>query len=354
MDILIFDMDGVLIDVSKSYRKVIQQTIKIYLETCLGFERKREDWVTNEEISLLKSAGGFNSDWDVTSGFLLYLLSISGISPLPRRKRFSSICEIVSYLKIKSSLSCRKATIRIERRHLLCFLEKVRSSGGRLRGVRRTLGTTWEGWVYRTGDLGQENLVERIFQEIYLGRQFTSHYHLPRLFFREEGLYLQERLLTPRKVLSSLRKKLKMGIASGRLRFEAELALKRFRLYPYFDSVVTLDECKGEEKRIFKLTGKRMQCSKPHPYSILRVVREIGIPNPRCGYVGDVVDDMVAARAAKGYLNMLAIGFLKGHRNRKAAKEPLIGAGADLVIESPKELLRLAPPTRSLPLKGGG
>jgi HAD superfamily phosphatase len=86
MDVLIFDMDGVLIDVSRSYRKAIQQTINIYLETCLGFQRKREEWVTNEEISLLKSVGGFNSDWDVTSGLLLYLLSVSGIHPLSRRK----------------------------------------------------------------------------------------------------------------------------------------------------------------------------------------------------------------------------------------------------------------------------
>ena len=341
MDILIFDMDGVLIDVSKSYRKAIQQTIKIYLETCLGFERKREDWVTNEEISLLKLAGGFNSDWDVTSGLLLYLLSISGISPLPRRKRFSSICEIISYLKTKSSILRRETALRLERKPLLSFLEKVKSAGGGLKGIRWILGSSWEGWVYRTGDLHRENLIERIFQEIYLGRQFTSHYHLPRLFFREEGLYLQERLLTPREILSSLRKKLKMGIASGRLRFEAEVALKRFRLHPYFDSVITLDECEEEEKRIFRSIGKKIQCSKPHPYSILRAAQEIGISNPLCGYVGDVVDDMVAARAAKQYLPILAIGFVGDHRNRKAARESLLRAGADLVIESPKELLRL-------------
>ncbi len=341
MDILIFDMDGVLIDVSKSYRKAIQQTIKIYLETCLEFERKREDWVTNEEISLLKSAGGFNSDWDVTSGLLLYLLSISGISPLPRRKRFSSICEIVSYLKTKSSPSRRKATIRTEKAHLLSFLEKVKSAGGGLRGIRRILGSSWEGWVYRTGDLSQENLVERIFQEIYLGRQFTSHYHLPRLFYKGEGLYFHERLLTPREILSSLRKKLRMGIASGRLRFEAELTLKRFRLYPYFDSVITLDECQEEEKRIFKSTGKRRQCSKPHPYSILRAVREIGIPNPRCGYVGDVVDDILAARAARKELEISAIGFLGTPANRKVMKRGFIRVGADLIIENPVQLLQL-------------
>jgi len=77
MDVLIFDMDGVLIDVSKSYRKTIQRTIKIYLETCFGFERSSGGWITDEEISLFKSVGGFNNDWDLTSGFLLYLLSVS-------------------------------------------------------------------------------------------------------------------------------------------------------------------------------------------------------------------------------------------------------------------------------------
>ena len=340
LDILIFDMDGVLIDVSESYRKAIQHTIQIYLKTCLGFQKRRGDWVTNEEISLFKSAGGFNSDWDVTSGFLLYLLSISGFPPLLKQKRFSSIQEIILYLKTKSSMAQRK-TLTVNRRHLISFLEKVTASGGGLKGIRRVLGSSWEGWVYRTGDLGQENLVERIFQEIYLGRQFVSHYHLPRLFYKGEGLYLQEKLLIPKKIISLLRKKVSMGIASGRLRFEAELALKRFHLLPYFNSVVTLDECMEEEKRIFRSTGKICPRSKPHPYSILMAVREIKIPNPRCGYVGDVVDDILAARAAKKELEMTAIGFLGTPANRKVMKKGFIRVGADLIIEDPKQLLQL-------------
>src|SRR3972149_4411584 len=105
MDVLIFDMDGVLIDVSRSYRRTIQRTIQIYLETCLGFPKNRRSWITNEEISLFKSVGGFNNDWDLTSGLLLYLLSISGISSLGKLKRFSSIQETLSYLKTKSSIS---------------------------------------------------------------------------------------------------------------------------------------------------------------------------------------------------------------------------------------------------------
>jgi HAD superfamily phosphatase len=337
MDVLIFDMDGVLIDVSKSYRKAIQQTIHIYLEDCLGI---KGNLVTDEEILLFKSVGGFNSDWDLTSGFLLYLLSISGIPPLPKREKFSFAEEIVPYLQEKSLRFLQKTAIQVKRKPLSAFLKRVKVSGGGLRGIRQSLRNSWEGWMYRSGDLGGENLVKRIFQEIYLGRKFTSYYHLPRRFYRGEGLYQQERLLIPRKVLSLLREKMRMGIASGRPRFEAELALNRFRLVPYFDSVVTLDECEEEELRILNSTGKKAKLSKPHPYSILRTVQEIGILHPQCGYIGDVVDDVAAAKAARKELSILAIGFLSGRRNRKAIKKSLLRAGADLLVENPKDLLR--------------
>lgn len=341
MDILIFDMDGVLIDVSKSYRKTIQKTIQCYLETCFGFERTRRDWITNEEISLFKSSGGFNNDWDLTSGLLLYLLSILGIPPLSKRKRFSSVQKIVPYLRTKSSMIHRKTPIRLKRGHLLSFLENVKISGGGLRGVRRVLGTSWEGWVYRLGDIDQENLIKRIFQEIYLGKIFAFRYHFSPFFYKGKGFYLQEKTLIPKNILAALRKKIRMGIASGRPRFEAEIALKRFGLHPYFDSVVTLNECEAEENRIFRVTGKKIDCSKPHPYSILRTVQQIGIPDPQCGYVGDVVDDMLAAQAAKKNLSILAIGFLAGHHDKKAGKISLIKSGADLLIEKPSQLLRI-------------
>jgi HAD superfamily hydrolase (TIGR01548 family) len=348
LDLLIFDMDGVLVDVSKSYRKTIRRTVQTYLESCLGFQKKgRKGWITDEEISLFKSAGGFNNDWDLTSGLLLYLLSTSGIRPLPRRKRFSSIPEAVSYLRTESFPFRRKISIRPKRRELLSFLEKVSSKGGGLRGLRRILKTAWEGWVYSVGYPDGENLVKRIFQEVYLGRMFSRRYHLRPIFYKGKGLYLQERILIPRKILSTLRKRARMGIASGRPGFEAELALRRLHLHPYFDSVVTLNECEAEENRIFLSTGKRIECSKPRPYSILKVVEEIGIPDPHCAYVGDVADDVLAARAAKRYLQMLSVGFVRGHGNKKIARESMKRAGADLVIENPKQLLGLVSSPRN-------
>jgi phosphoglycolate phosphatase-like HAD superfamily hydrolase len=148
---------------------------------------------------------------------------------------------------------------------------------------------------------------------------------------------------------------MKMGIASGRPRFEAELALKRFRLLPYFDSVVTLDECVEEEVRIFRSTGRRKSFLKPHPYSLLKVIREVGIPRPKCGYVGDVVDDMLAVQAIKKKVRIVAIGFLEGRNKAMSIKESLLGAGADFVMENPKDLLQfLSPSPHPSPLGGEG
>jgi HAD superfamily phosphatase len=344
MDLLIFDMDGVLIDVTKSYRETIRKTVLIYLERCLGFEMGNKEPVSEEDIALFKSAGGFNNDWDLTSGLLLYFLSISGFPPSKKKKDFSSVEENLSYLRKKSSKFPRNMVRLLQQKNLSPFINEVKSLGGGLKGIRRTGAGSWEGWLYRSGDLDQENLVKRIFQEVYLGKQFISYYRLQPLFYWGGGLYLQENLLIPRNILSSLRKQLKMGIASGRPRFEAELALKRFRLFPYFDSVVTLDECMEEEVRIFRAKGKRISCSKPHPYSLLRVIREIGIAHPQCGYVGDVVDDMLAARALKKRLPMVAIGFPSGLGQRKTMKRLLFSAGADFVVEHPRELLRFCSP----------
>jgi HAD superfamily hydrolase (TIGR01548 family) len=338
MDILIFDMDGVLIDVSRSYRESIQRTVQIYLETCLGFEKGKGRPVAREDISLFKSAGGFNNDWDLTSGLLLYLLSISNFPSSPKRKKFSSIGETISDLRTRSFNLSRNITQLIQKKNLPPFIRRVKLAGGGLKGVREALKGSWEGWVYGDGDLDQTNVVKRIFQEVYLGTKFTSCYHLPRLFYKGKGFYLQERLIIPRNILSSLEKRFRLGIASGRPRFEAELALKRFGLLSYFDSVVTLDECLEEETRILRSTGKRVNLLKPHPYSLLRVAQEIGTPNPQCRYVGDVVDDMLAAKAARSQLDILAIGFLHEGKRDKTVKDSLLKAGADLIIENPRAL----------------
>ncbi len=53
-------MDGVLVDVSESYRKAIQETVQF-------FSGEKPE---SSEIQSLKELGGYNNDWDLTTAFL--------------------------------------------------------------------------------------------------------------------------------------------------------------------------------------------------------------------------------------------------------------------------------------------
>ena len=55
-DLLIFDMDGVLVDVSESYRAAIQATVLHFTGT----------EPTNDEVQVWKNRGGFNDDWKLS------------------------------------------------------------------------------------------------------------------------------------------------------------------------------------------------------------------------------------------------------------------------------------------------
>ena len=52
-DLIVFDMDGVLVDVNESYRATIQATVKHFS----GYE------ISHEEIQDWKNRGGWNDDW---------------------------------------------------------------------------------------------------------------------------------------------------------------------------------------------------------------------------------------------------------------------------------------------------
>ena len=55
-EVLVFDMDGVLVDVGESYRECIQQTVKNFT----GRE------ISRAAIQDLKNQGGWNNDWELS------------------------------------------------------------------------------------------------------------------------------------------------------------------------------------------------------------------------------------------------------------------------------------------------
>lgn len=55
-NLLVFDMDGVLVDVTESYRETIQRTVEHFTGTR----------ITRESIQDYKNRGGFNDDWKLS------------------------------------------------------------------------------------------------------------------------------------------------------------------------------------------------------------------------------------------------------------------------------------------------
>ncbi|HEY5609998.1 MAG TPA: hypothetical protein VIL97_02225, partial [Thermoanaerobaculia bacterium] len=63
VDTVVFDIDGVLVDVSASYPSVIAEATRFYLVEIAGLTGS--DPITPDETKLFKRAGGFNDDWSI-------------------------------------------------------------------------------------------------------------------------------------------------------------------------------------------------------------------------------------------------------------------------------------------------
>ena len=62
--LIVFDMDGVLVDVAESYRETIAQTVKHFT----GID------VTREQIQDYKNQGGCNDDWKLSH----HMITVAG------------------------------------------------------------------------------------------------------------------------------------------------------------------------------------------------------------------------------------------------------------------------------------
>lgn len=194
---LLFDMDGVLVDVSNSYRTAIKKTVAYF----------SGEVISNEKIQEFKNRGGFNNDGDLTEAILL-------------------------------------------------------SSGKKI----------------NKKEIKKLEIIKQ-FQRYYLGNDLGNNKKLQKIF---DGLINNERWLVDKKVLTTLRKKYRLGIVTGRPRREAAYALKRAGVSSYFKCVVTLDETKGREK--------------PDAYPLQCALEQLKVINAI--YVGDAIDDYQAATNA--------------------------------------------------------
>ena len=179
MNLIVFDMDGVLVDVTESYRETIQRTVE-------HFTGKR---VSRETIQDWKNRGGWNDDWALSTA----LIHDQGVD--------TPYNDVVDY--------------------------------------------------------------------------FQSIFHGP------DGLIQRERWIARAGLFERLQQRFRFAVFTGRLRWEAELTLRRFAPDLRFEPIVGAGDVANH---------------KPAPDGLLHIGKLAA--GAELWYVGDTVDDARSAKAA--------------------------------------------------------
>ncbi len=219
-EIIIFDVDGVLVDVRGSFHRTTLETVRF-------FTGRR---VTSAELHDWKNQSGYNDDWKLSTA-----------------------------------------------------------------------------WVQSLGGKFEYEEVKSKFMELYWGDAGDGHVE-------------SEKWLLPREQLQRLARRAELGIFTGRTRKELDHTLERCRVRRFFKNIVTVED---------------VQCAKPNPEGLLKILNS---RDPKSAvYVGDNVDDALAAQAAG--MPFIGIAFGKGEARQNRC-DLLKKLGAQAVLADVTKLER--------------
>ncbi|MBP9865523.1 MAG: HAD hydrolase-like protein [Candidatus Omnitrophica bacterium] len=305
-DAVIFDVDNVLVDTRTSYLDAIRWTIEIILTSgrvpaVLPPEKSSTPTLlTEQDVETFKHLGGFNDDWDCCYGLLTYLMKI-----VPGAHTAAELRKKMDLRGFADSIQTRPLGV-----------------AGLLKHIERSPLVTIE-------------KIGRVFQEVYLGSDLLelSEKRKPHAW-KKKGLIHREKLIFKKPILEQLKSMgLKLGIATGRPRFELLYVLKKFHIEPLFDAMTTMDDVRKAERL--------QSCSlrKPHPFSLLETAKKMG-PKKRYLYVGDLPDDIFSAVRAKPTIDVTPAGFTGKAHDSAESNNALMKAGAAFVLHKPVEILK--------------
>ena len=320
--LIVFDMDGVIIDVSRSYRDTVRQTARLFFKGAQSWEDLPDPLFPLSDLARVKQSGGLNNDWDLTC------LVISLLFSLVKKPEIHEKTDV--WLRYKETIS------RFDVTELVQFLESTSKPLTTLFEQKGKPDHEFIMSLYK-GDVGSGNIIKQIFQEIYLGKDlFKSTYGIPEKVYGGEGYINREKLLVKKSSLESLSKNNILAIATGRPKAEADYPLDLFGLKKYFEIILALDDCIREERRVLEQEGKKVSLSKPNPYMLDAIAKTKEHEASLFYYVGDMPDDMDAASRSKS--GFMGVGVLYSAPDKVILKRELLLAGAEYIIEDFEEL----------------
>jgi len=341
---IVFDCDGVLIDVSEAYRKAVAETASRITEAFTGICLP-EDLIDGAVFHAFKKTGGFNNDWDLTYAIIAYV-----ISRLPRKnlnqldeaaeasldfddpnERFVYIANNIEKGPLPALAELKQGLLDYAGRLNETGVASIDENLDQPLGInlRRALGCLRS---------AKADLIPTLFEQLFCGMDLYEETFGAKPLFDEagRGFVEESRLIIAPETLKRLATQLggpRFGIASGSMAATARHVLGEMldEMNPeaqvWMDDVDRAEEEKGEGN-----------LSKPHPFSLMTASRALE-PFEHILYVGDTMADLIMVkRASEEDLRYLFAGVYQYAGSEEAAMKSFLDEGADVVAPSVNEL----------------
>ena len=254
-DSIIFDCDGVLIDVTKSYDTTINKTISYVLKEIADIAVDMP--LTNELLLKFKSTGGFNDEIDITySGVLCYIAA---------KKLNKNPTELI--LDVLNNADDTGIA------YIENFLNKIDVD---ISDIKSRLNYP---------SVEKNDLIHATFDQLFFGPKLYEKIFQKKSKFSDKGFIENDNVIVTSALIETLKKKFndKIAIVTGRGLDAISSSLKEILNQFNVESSVFLED----ESR---------DLAKPNPQSLIRAMK--GLNSKNCLYVGDSMEDMILAKKA--------------------------------------------------------
>ena len=292
-DGIIFDCDGVLIDISESYDLAIRNTAKHILEE---YGIKNPILVDSHIIDGFKSTGGFNDEVDLTYGVILAIVAADKLG-YDQKSFISEVISNLDYTGIKSAEKYIEGIVDVhDIRERLCYPGPH-----------------------------AENVLYRIFDQMFYGEKLYSQVYGIESEFPGPGLIENDKLIINDILLDALHERFSnVGIVTGRGMISARHSLGK--LLDRFDL-----------KNSAFLEDEPRNLAKPNPESLVCAVR--GMNSKCCMYVGDSIEDYIMAQKSTELgSDIIFCGITGTSRNPKEKLALFERNGVKIILDSIKLL----------------
>jgi phosphoglycolate phosphatase-like HAD superfamily hydrolase len=362
IDGIVFDCDGVLINIKESYNRTIKEVIVYLIEGLIGCNIPK-NLISDEIIFLFRKSGGFNNDWDTVYGILMFLLS-----KLPKKAK-EVLQKNIEKVKIQSDIFKRffmlkKIAKKGYRSDILnikffeslfadlkVFTENLDEAG--IFSVDKNLlekngisknpifYNSLKKIIYLPPVVGK-SLIPTIFEEFYCGFSlFKEVFGFDAKINKGNGLIDNGEVIIRTDILDQLVQflgKENLGISSGSRYKTAKYTLGKLLESFNPKALVFLEDVELAEHEYLEKSDDKVILKKPHPYTLLKSVETFRSLNYSL-YVGDSMEDFVItqrARKINQHFFFAGVYCYSGMNDR--VRQSFIEAGCDMVIPSVNEI----------------